>query len=395
VETYDGGLAAVGYGRVNNDSEEYRVRLYRTDSEGNQIWEKAYTNVNGCNTYGMTETSDRGFAVVGYTGAYGNYDMFLLRTDSLGDSLWFNTYGGDLDEQAEAIAETDDGGFLIVGETESSGAGSSDIFVVRVSSSGDSLWSQTFGDTLSDHGHGIIKTGDGAYVIVGNKIFTDPALESRMYLIKIQDNGDTAWTSSILGGTSAAGYSVCEANDGGYIMVGVASYGYPKDEDVLIARLDADGDSLWAVNYGGNAYDIGKFVYQDSEGYIYVGATYAASGYADYYALKLTETVADVDIDENPGIPGSIRLSQNSPNPFNAATMIDFYIPRTGHVELEIYNLLGQKIKTLIDKAMPPGPYTAYWDGTDEENNIVASGTYFYRLKAGTDIKTKKMILLK
>ncbi len=395
VETYDGGLAAVGYGRVNNDTENYRVRLYRTDSTGNLLWEKAFTGANSCNTYGLTGTSDSGYAIVGYTGPYGNYDMFIIRTDSLGDSLWMATFGGADDEQANAVAETNDGGFMIVGTTESYGAGSSDIYVVRTNSSGDSLWTKTFGDTLGESAYGIEKTSDGAFVIVGNSVFPEPQLENRMYLIKIQDNGDTAWTTSILGGTSASARAVCEANDGGFIMAGVASYGYPKDEDVLVAKVDANGDSLWAVNYGGNAYDIARFVYQADDGYIYVGGTYAASAYGDFYALKLVETSVGVEIVEETIIPRNPLLSQNYPNPFNPSTTIKFNVPRRAHVKLSVYNLLGQRITQLVNEEKPVGDYAIHWDGTDESGKAVATGMYLYRLKISEYAETKKMLLLK
>ncbi len=391
VETYDGGLAAVGFGRINNESEEYRVRLYRTDAMGVQLWDAAYNNVNGCNAHGMAETSDRGFAIVGYTGPYGNYDMYIMRADSVGDSMWLVTYGGPEDDIANAVAATDNKGYIVAGGTNSYGAGSSDIYVIGVDSLSEISWSKTFGDTLFDVAFGVEKTSDGSFVVVGSKIFPDP-IENRMYLIKIDDVGDTAWTTSIYGGTGARGRAVCEANDGGFIMVGDASYGYPKDEDVFIAKVDANGDSVWAVHYGGDSHDVGRFVHQDDGGYIYVGVTYATS---DYCALKLYETPVGVEFSEDPHLPGAFSLDQNTPNPFNATTAIKYYIPRGGHAELTIYNLLGQEVKTLVDKSHSAGYYTVFWDGTDTEGNDAASGTYLYRLKMGDLIQSKQMILLK
>jgi hypothetical protein len=98
-------------------------------------------------------------------------------------------------------------------------------------------------------------------------------------------------------------------------------------------------------------------------------------------------------------IPGQFYLQQNYPNPFNPVTHIRFGLAQTSRVKLEIYNLLGQKVKTLLNENMLPGRYKATWNGIDEQGNRVSSGIYFYRLKAeapaGEFVKAEKMILLK
>lgn len=93
--------------------------------------------------------------------------------------------------------------------------------------------------------------------------------------------------------------------------------------------------------------------------------------------------------------PESYRLNQNTPNPFNPSTTISFYNEAKGHVNLAIYNLLGQKVKTLIDWEMAPGQQDVLWDGTDNNSENVSSGIYFYRLTAGEFHDIKKMMLLK
>jgi hypothetical protein len=394
VETTDKGLAAVGYGRIINDTEEYRVRLYKTDSLGNLLWEEYYTNPTGCNTYGIVETTDKGFGIVGYTGTYGNYDMFLLRTDSLGDSLWFKTYGGDLNDKANSVTITDDDGFIIAGSTESYGAGKDDFYIYKVDSQGDSVWAKTYGDTTIDAAYSIERSSDGNFMIVGTYIYTDPVLQGRLCLMKMQDNGDTLWSTSAFAGNNSRGYGVCEAIDGGYIAVGAANFNMISNE-VYIVRFNSDGDSLWAAAYGGPAADEGRFVHQADDSYIYVGASYATSSYPDYYFLKLSDNYVSVELVDEMIIPNSLRLDQNWPNPFNAATRIEYATSRSGHVVLEIYNVLGQKVKTLVDKIQPVGKYSVDWDGTDKYGQVVASGVYFYQVQTNDEIETRKMILMK
>lgn len=89
-------------------------------------------------------------------------------------------------------------------------------------------------------------------------------------------------------------------------------------------------------------------------------------------------------------------LDQNYPNPFNAQTRIDFSLAKPGRVQLTVFNILGQTVNTLIDREMTADHHTVVWDGASAQGNIVASGTYFYRLKIGDDFEeTRQMTLLK
>ena len=99
----------------------------------------------------------------------------------------------------------------------------------------------------------------------------------------------------------------------------------------------------------------------------------------------------------DPDVPvaRTFRLDQNYPNPFNPSTTITFTIAGAGPVNLEIYNLLGQKIRTLIDGVMPVGEHAVVWDGLDDARRMVSGGIYIFKLTAGTSVQTKKMLLMK
>ncbi len=102
------------------------------------------------------------------------------------------------------------------------------------------------------------------------------------------------------------------------------------------------------------------------------------------------------DVDENyDELPEEFVLSQNYPNPFNPTTSIDYAVPSVARVKISVYNSAGQRTKTLVDEIKPAGFYTAVWDGTNNSNNRVASGIYFYKVEADNFSKTKKMVLLK
>ena len=104
----------------------------------------------------------------------------------------------------------------------------------------------------------------------------------------------------------------------------------------------------------------------------------------------LTQTGIEDDIE----IPESIALGQNYPNPFNAETMIDFYTNGSS-VSLEVYDLTGALVRTLIDGSLDTGYHSVVWNGLDESGNEAASGVYFYRLNGSDSQLVKRMTLLK
>ena len=117
-------------------------------------------------------------------------------------------------------------------------------------------------------------------------------------------------------------------------------------------------------------------------------------GYPDAENPIAVSTTA-VGIDEDGTIPDQFALHQNYPNPFNPSTQISFDIPQGGeNVMLNVYNILGQNVSTLVNGVMNPGRYTMEWNATDEIGNPVASGIYFYELRSPSFISRKKMLLI-
>ncbi|MCE2448925.1 MAG: T9SS type A sorting domain-containing protein, partial [Candidatus Latescibacteria bacterium] len=89
-------------------------------------------------------------------------------------------------------------------------------------------------------------------------------------------------------------------------------------------------------------------------------------------------------------------LANNYPNPFNPATTIKYALPQAADVELTVYNVLGQPVRTLVAEHQSAGRYVVEWDATNASGHSLSSGMYFYRLQAGGEfLETKKMLLLK
>ena len=123
--------------------------------------------------------------------------------------------------------------------------------------------------------------------------------------------------------------------------------------------------------------------------------TYDEAGNASPISnLAIINIVLDV-ADEGPPLPGRSRLLGNHPNPFNSTTVIDFQISSRTHVLVSIYDLLGQRVSTLVDAVKAVGSYSAYWDGTNSRGESVASGVYFCRMDINESSELRKMLLLK
>jgi hypothetical protein len=94
-------------------------------------------------------------------------------------------------------------------------------------------------------------------------------------------------------------------------------------------------------------------------------------------------------------LPDKFTLLQNYPNPFNPFTKIEFLLEKPSWVTVDIYNILGKKVKRILEQRLKAGNYAIDWDGKDEKGNGVSTGIYFYRVQAGSIAQTKKMVLLR
>jgi len=121
--------------------------------------------------------------------------------------------------------------------------------------------------------------------------------------------------------------------------------------------------------------------------------------YYDDFTLNGVDIVTSV---EEPGpkptsstVPSAFKLEQNYPNPFNPSTTINYDLAKSGQVRLDIYNLIGQRVKTLVNDVQSAGSWKVVWNGKDDVGSSVASGVYFYRLAGPNVVLTKKMVLMK
>ncbi len=119
------------------------------------------------------------------------------------------------------------------------------------------------------------------------------------------------------------------------------------------------------------------------------------SGYAFLVGADAGVIIAKVNRSGQKLTPAGINLAQNYPNPFNPATRINYSITEPGHVNLKIYNNIGQLVKTLVDKHQSQGDYSVEWDGTNQSGSVAPAGVYLYHLQTGMASSVQKMLLIK
>ena len=123
------------------------------------------------------------------------------------------------------------------------------------------------------------------------------------------------------------------------------------------------------------------------------GRVYASTESGIYSISRPQPTPTVVETEE--ALPTAFNLLKNYPNPFNAGTNLLFSLSEKSRIELAIYNLLGQRVRTIADGSRKPGTHSVYWDGRDDSGTELASGVYFYRLETGGIEKTRKLLLIR
>ncbi|MGB2696313.1 MAG: T9SS type A sorting domain-containing protein, partial [Candidatus Zixiibacteriota bacterium] len=191
------------------------------------------------------------------------------------------------------------------------------------------------------------------------------------------------------------------------IIGGIALVDFNNDgiNEVLVAHKNApmellNGEDGSKIAESDSSYEVDHFAFGDVDG---DGEGEIVIGNGNILRVFEVDFTTDVPEEEKDlSLRNFIFLSQNYPNPFNYTTLIHFKVNSsqlTVHgpvpTTLKIYNILGQKVKTLLDEGKIPGDYQAIWDGKDNEGNLVPSGIYFYQLTVGKYSESKKMLFLK
>jgi hypothetical protein len=300
LQTAEGGYVLTGYWA--SDSSGSELWLVKTDSSGDTLWTRTFGGDGKDYGWSVLQTADDGYVIAGLTWSFGagGADFWLIKTDSSGDTMWTRTYGGTSHDEGFSVVGTADGGFVVTGCTGSFGAGDGDVWLVKTDSSGDTMWTRTFGGADDDCGYSVAQTSDGGYILVA-ETRSSGAGETDAWLLKTDSSGDTLWTRVYGGVRSDECYSLALAADGGYIIAGSTRSFAAGESDVWLLKTDSLGDTMWTRTYGGADFEVGKSVAKTADGgFVITGHNiYVADGPGDLLLIK-TDSAGRVAIGEMP-----------------------------------------------------------------------------------------------
>lgn len=223
------------------------ICLIKISKTGAQIWRKDIIAGDGIVASGIAESANNDIFIS--CSDLAKSDGLLVKTNSSGDTLWTKTYGGDGDDYGDYIISLDDGNILLCGTSCKTTYGDScGIYLMKVNTNGETIWATTFlevGQAVQPY-H-VLQTQNGDYLITG-MIFTYSPFIRKMYLLKVNSNGIKLWHKVFESSSDQWGSSTAELSNGDLITCGgAADTGYNQ---ILIIKTDGQGNVLWEKEYG-------------------------------------------------------------------------------------------------------------------------------------------------
>ncbi len=293
IETNGGGYIVVG-AASNLGAGSGDAYVVKTDVNGNISWEKTYGGVDSDRFNDVKQTSDGGYIFTGYYGVGVLSDIFVVKTDASGNLTWGKRFdnGGNIDK-AYSIVEISSGGYALVGQT----TGTADCWIIKLDVTGNIVWEKTYGGFGVDVPKSILNTADGGFIFVGySETWGGGGSSKDVLLIKTDGNGNEVWSKVYQygGGTTDVANKIEATTDGGYIITGtIRNIGFGVT-DVLLLKIDVNGNVTWSKLYGGPSSEGANNVIQTSDGGYLAGGTTSSwsTGGDDMYFVKTDNTGA-------------------------------------------------------------------------------------------------------
>lgn len=289
TQTFDKGYAVAGStsSSGNGSTDAY---LLKTDSLGVYQWQKTFGGINIDQAYSIQETKDTGLIIAGFTNSFGQggYDLYVIKTDRYGDTIWTRTYGGSNWDFGYSIEQTADSGYVITGGTYSFGKGYEDMYLVRIDSVGDTLWTKTYGGIKDEEARAVKQTSDGGYIVTGfTKSFGDS--NGDFYTVKTNSVGDALWTSKLGGVQEDIAFDIIQRPTGGYLLGGKTKSSGVGNFDGILINMSPTGALIWNNLYGGTDEDGIHSITQTA------GMRWGMAGYTHSYGAGASDFVVYIE----------------------------------------------------------------------------------------------------
>lgn len=306
----DGNLLIAGYN--TSSTTGYDATLIKASAtNGDTIWSKKFGSSYSDAFFSVANANKGGFIATGFSNqaAASNPKMFLVITDANGKLVKSGTYGGSGYSQGFCVVpnSNSDSGYLVAGYIKKSSQGDRDIYLVRIKNSGDVIWEKSIGakgsdqfDTLNDIAYNVINAPDGGYFITGtmNGYSTGAG---RIFLMKVSSKGDSLWTKTYSYGI---GSSLCRTSDNKLAISGSIIEG--NNQNIFLLKTDTIGKPVWdgtgIKTFGGSGYEYGSSMVQTSAGdFVMVGITNSQGAGSDDVFLLAASSSGDKKWDKTYG----------------------------------------------------------------------------------------------
>ena len=400
-----GNVYVTGDGWQNEWNVDYATIKYYPD--GATAWRRTYGGGFFSDDAQAIAVDDSGNVyVTGYsTGSFTAFDWATIKYYPDGDTAWARRY---YDGRAFAIAADGSGHVYVTGNSYNDSKGNNDYATIKYYPNGDTAWVRKYDGPGGCHDRALAIAVDsyGNVYVTGESCQSPwPETNADYATIKYYPNGDTAWVRRYNGLGDSADVATAIAVDscGNTCVTGYSWNG--TDHDYATLGYDASGNELWVERYNGpgNGYDKASDIAVYGCDNVYVTGESWGGALCDYATIKYVQNDFVRDETGDREKPSEFTLSQNYPNPFNQVTKIEFTLGKSGFASLNIYDILGRKVRILASEQVSSGYKSVLWDGKNDSGKDVASGIYFYQLKVenpvpggvGDFTETKKLVLLK
>jgi hypothetical protein len=240
-ETTDGGYIAAGYtnsfGAGNDDAWIIKLK-----SDGTVEWQKTYGSTGYDHVSSIQQTSNGGYIVAGSTNIFGIYHSWIMKLDADGTIDWQNTYAHTGADFANSIQQTFDGGYIVAGKFVSGGYNKA--WVMKIMADGTVEWQKTYASLFGNDAYSIQQTSDGGYIVAG---YTDSfgAGSNDIWVMKLMADGTVDWQKTYGGAGDdwiLSDNSIQQTSDGGYIIAGFSNSFGTVNYDALIIKIDSSGN---------------------------------------------------------------------------------------------------------------------------------------------------------
>jgi hypothetical protein len=337
IGTADGGCLIVG--RIPDSMYDFGMVKLRAD--GTEDWVRYYEEPMMFDSFARdaAQTRDSGYILCGDAHDYMGSYVRLVRTGAAGESLWARSYHGSASGSLRAVSEMPDSGFLAVGLELDTAGGRPVLYMMRTNSAGTLLWTRDIASPgVSTDAAALCETRDSGYVIAGTIDWGDSA---RVWLVKLNANADTVWTSVLPGTGREEGVDVRQTKDGGYVIAGTSD---SAGGSVLLTKTDSLG--------------------------------------------RVLSGLAEVE----PAVRERIALSV-TPNPASGVVRIDCSLPAKASAGLRLYDVTGRLVHSTFGLGLSGPCGTVRTSSFRLDLRSMPAGVYLLKLEYSGRTATRKLVV--